>query len=305
MLLSGTVVATANAAGPTYLSDCVGTASPPACGTPNARWDTSHGAIPFCTSQVGRPAGIGAVQFEESVRAAVGTWNAAGAQIVAIYVGDCVSSAPGALAAARTEVRFDVTGTVLGATEGAKAQVQMSLSPSVNPTTRTIIQAEIIIGERVVTLDPTCFGDVVVHEMGHTLGLGHSADVGDVMYPVLRSAAGGCTAKPSAQEYEALRSLYGAAVAPPDPSLRAATAPAALAKPDFGQGRLALALFPGGTLEQLEGWARTADATGLALPDARGVLRVLILGAPSFVNADFRASFPNGWDVAKPVILVR
>jgi hypothetical protein len=181
----------------------------------------------------------------------------------------------------------------------------MSLSSGVNPTTRTITQAEIIIGVRVVTLNPTCFSDVIVHEMGHTLGLGHSADVGDVMYPVLRSLVGGCTAKPSAQEYEALRSLYGAAVAAPDPPIAAARAAPALVKPDFGQGRLALALFPGGTLEQLEVWARTADATGLALPDGRGVLRVLVLGAPSFVNADFRASFPSGWDVAKPVILVR
>ncbi|TAJ17893.1 MAG: matrixin family metalloprotease [Dehalococcoidia bacterium] len=305
MILSGTFLATATAAGPTYLSDCTGTTLPPTCGTPVARWDTSGGAIPFCTSQGGRPIRIGSGQFEKAVRDAIAVWNAAGAQIVVSYSGDCAGSGGDGLTGVRNEIRFDIAGTMLGTTDGARTQVQMSLSPGVNPTSRMIVEADIVIGQIAGTLDPACFGDLVVHEMGHALGLGHSADVTDVMYPVLRSDIGACSMKPSAQEYDVLRSLYGAASRPTVTAQSFAPVPAAPAKPGIGQERLALALFAGGTLDDLEVWAHASNAVGVSVPDARGILHTLVVGSPAWVNVDFRAAFPRGWSVATPMILSR
>jgi hypothetical protein len=75
---------------------------------------------------------------------------------------------------------------------------------------------------------PTDLFTVVLHELGHALGLGHSDQPGAVMYPYYRAAAG-----LAADDIEGIRSLYGGRQegdrpqAPPGPRLSITSPPAA------------------------------------------------------------------------------
>lgn len=75
--------------------------------------------------------------------------------------------------------------------------------------------------------------------------------------------------------------------------------------PTFGAGGLALVVFNGGSVDDLEVAAKQAGATGVWAQSAGGQYVLLILGAPAFVNDSFRKTFPSGFATAIAVTVTR
>ena len=66
------------------------------------------------------------------------------------------------------------------------------------------------------------------------------------------------------------------------------------APPAFSSGKLALSVFNGGTVGQLDSALAALAANGAWAQDSNGVFRVYILNGGA-VNDSFRAAFPNGF----------
>ena len=77
------------------------------------------------------------------------------------------------------------------------------------------------------------------------------------------------------------------------------------AEPVFGARGLALAVYNGGSVAQLESAARAAGAAGAWVQDADGGYLLLILDGPGFVNDGFRARFAGGFATATALTLTR
>ncbi len=77
-----------------------------------------------------------------------------------------------------------------------------------------------------------------------------------------------------------------------------------VAPPVFG-GSTALAVFKGGTVDQLEATAQDAGATGVWVQDGGGTPRLLVVGGPGFVSSAFRAAFSRGVPASTSVTLTR
>ena len=73
--------------------------------------------------------------------------------------------------------------------------------------------------------------------------------------------------------------------------------------PVFSAAGPALAIFGGGSVDQLEAAARGAEAGGAWVQDRNGTLHLLIIGGPAFLGDAFRAAFPRGLDDPTPVTL--
>ncbi len=78
-----------------------------------------------------------------------------------------------------------------------------------------------------------------------------------------------------------------------------------IAAPVFSTTGLALAVYNGGSVAQLEATARAAGVSGAWAQDASGIYQLLILNGPTFVNDGFRARSPNGFSTAVALTLVR
>ena len=66
------------------------------------------------------------------------------------------------------------------------------------------------------------------------------------------------------------------------------------APPAFSAGKLALSVFNGGTVGQLDSALAALAANGAWAQDANGAFRLYILNG-GFVNDGFKAAFPNGF----------
>jgi len=72
----------------------------------------------------------------------------------------------------------------------------------------------------------------------------------------------------------------------------AAAGPSFSPKPVYSASGLALVVFPGGTLDQLEAAQREVGAIGAWVQDARGDFQVLPVGAPAFYRRRLAELFP-------------
>lgn len=296
-----TSTALAFASGPTYLSDCGAGESPPQCGPPAAHWDTAQGAIRFCTVEAGRPAVLGIDQFKQAIQAAASTWSAAGAAVAINYTGDCSTGFAVRTDDGRNEIGFDVTGTVVTGTEAGITQASTTWSPAANPTVRTITEADISIARSAATMPVVCLQSLLLHELGHALGLGHSTSTGDVMYPSLDpSRPSSCRTAPSAAEQAALQGLYGVSTATAAVSGSATITSGVIPS----SGGFGLIVFGGGTSAQLVTAAGCPLSTVAfwASDEAGGYLPYVPGASISVVNAAWNARFPTGIPANTPLI---
>jgi hypothetical protein len=99
----------------------------------------------------------------------------------------------------------------------------------------------------------------------------------------------------------------GASVVTPPPAPPAVVIPSGTfaGTPVFGSSRMALVVFTGGSVEQLEAAAIAGGASGVWAQEAGGTYRLFVVGGPTFVNAPFRAAFPDGLRTSTALTLTR
>lgn len=78
-----------------------------------------------------------------------------------------------------------------------------------------------------------------------------------------------------------------------------------LVAPIFSASGQALAIFGGGSVDQLEVAAVAAKASGVWLQDGTGAYRLLVIGGPAFLKDDFKQRFAAGIVVNTPAALTR
>lgn len=74
--------------------------------------------------------------------------------------------------------------------------------------------------------------------------------------------------------------------------------------PVFDASGKALAVFNTGSIDQLASEGVKAGATGIWVQDPAGDFQVFVIGGPTFINDQFRATFPHAFGVTS-VLLVR
>ncbi len=93
---------------------------------------------------------------------------------------------------------------------------------------------------------------------------------------------------------------------PAEPRAPAATGSGTFgAPPRFDATGRALAVFAGGSVDQLMAVATTAGASGAWVQDGTGAFQLLVTNGPSFLADTFRAAFPGGLAPATAVLLTR
>ncbi|MGE3857126.1 MAG: hypothetical protein AB7G21_09245 [Dehalococcoidia bacterium] len=76
-------------------------------------------------------------------------------------------------------------------------------------------------------------------------------------------------------------------------------------RPIFSESGQAFVVYGGGSSAQLEAAAKAAGATGVWAQDAGGTFRLLVVGGPAFLRAEFDAAFPAGFTSTSAMTLVR
>lgn len=75
--------------------------------------------------------------------------------------------------------------------------------------------------------------------------------------------------------------------------------------PMFSAAGIALAIFGGGSVDDLEASAKAAGATGAWVQDWNGRMQLLVVGGPSILSEEFRKAFSTGIPSATAVALTR
>ncbi len=95
------------------------------------------------------------------------------------------------------------------------------------------------------------------------------------------------------------------AATPPAPAPVPTSTAKFIATPRFDDSGRALAVFTGGSVDDLAGLAGQAQATGVWVQDAGAVFRLYVVGGPTFLTQEFRAMFGAGFAQPTAVLLVR
>lgn len=142
----------------------------------------------------------------------------------------------------------------------------------------------------------------MTHELLHAIGIGHSNVASAIMAPTFAACRTPHTMQ--ADDIAAINALYPPTqplvISPvitspaPTPAATPAATGAFVTPVMFSSSGQALAVFSGGTFDQLEAAARAAGATGLWVQDGGGQFRLLVISGPAFLRDQFRAAFPLG-----------
>ena len=206
------------------------------------------------------------------------------------------------------------TGQALSYGQGSRGAV----------STYTVARVFLTNNNKFTCSDAPIFRDLehtMTHELLHAIGIGHSNVASAIMTPTFAACRTPHTMQ--ADDIAAINALYPPTqplvISPvftspaPTPT---ATLPPAVVTPTSATGAFvtpvmfsssgqALAVFSGGTFDQLEAAARAAGATGLWVQDSGGQFRLLVIGGPAFLRDQFRAAFPLGLTSNLAVTVVR
>ena len=186
-------------------------------GPPAAAWPASAVPVAFCSFHNNRPAAIGAEQFRQAVRDVAAAWNAAEAAVGIRYAGDCAQGFQWESDNDRNEVGFDDARNVArGGEAGLARGVWLEFSAGGTVLSREFAEFDVVLaGSELSNVPFVCFVSVLSHELGHSLGLGHSDTEGDLMFESFTpSRIETCPTAPSAAARARLQDLYGVDRAP-------------------------------------------------------------------------------------------
>jgi hypothetical protein len=201
--------------GISYFTDCDDGGMRANCGGAPGRWFAADLPLPICTHQFNRPSNLDAEDFRTYVRDAVAMWNSVEAAVGFVYTEDCTIGFRWDDNNDRHEIGFDdsrnaVTGSAAAITRGSWFDIPIIGTP----IERRFVEFDVII-DQTFNIPEVCMRSVIVHELGHVVGFGHSSLKTDLMFNSFDPAdLSTCPIEVTGAERAFVQDLYGLNLSP-------------------------------------------------------------------------------------------